>query len=130
MQTDQTYKPVAGAPAALYGTILAGYQQMTATYQARYTNALLVITAGIDNAPGDITATTLTNDLRTLYNPKRRVEIIILDLGGKGDVPALQQISSATGGQAFVLTSPSQVTSVFFQALARRLCAPNPNCAT
>ena len=125
LQTDQTYQPVAGAPAALYSTILAGYKQMTGTYQARYTNAVLVITAGVDNAPGDISAATLVNDLRKLYNPKRRVEIIMLVLGGKGDVPALQQISAATGGQAFEITSPSQVTSVFFSALARRLCSPN-----
>src|ERR1017187_5802484 len=97
---------------------------MTGTYQARYTNAVLVITAGVDNAPGDISAATLVNDLRKLYNPKRRVEIIMLVLGGKGDVPALQQISAATGGQAFEITSPSQVTSVFFSALARRLCSP------
>jgi hypothetical protein len=130
LQTDQTYEPVAGAPAALYSTILAAYKQMTATYQARYTNAVLVITAGVDNAPGDISATTLTNDLRTLYNPKRRVEIIMLVLGGKGDVSALQQISAATGGQAYEITSPSQVSSVFFAAIARRLCAPNPSCAT
>jgi Bacterial extracellular solute-binding protein len=130
LQTDQTYKPVAGAPAALYGSILAGYKQMTATYQARYTNAVLVITAGVDNAPGDISAATLTNDLRKLYNPKRRVEIIMLVLGGKGDVSALQQISTATGGQAYEITSPSQVSSVFFDAIARRLCAPNPSCAT
>ena len=130
LQTDQTYKPVAGAPAALYSTILAGYKQMTATYQARYTNAVLVITAGVDNAPGDISAATLTNDLRTLYDPKRRVEIIMLVLGGKGDVSALQQISAATGGQAYEITSPSQVSSVFFAAIARRLCAPNPSCAT
>ena len=47
-------KPVAGAPAALYGSILAGFKQVTSTYQSRYDNAVLVMTAGMDNAPGDI----------------------------------------------------------------------------
>jgi hypothetical protein len=124
-QVTQSGTAVPGAPAALYGSILAGYKQMTTTYQARYANAVLVMTAGVDNAPGDISAATLVRDLRKLYNPKRRVEIIVLMLGGKGDFSALQQISSATGGQAYDITSPSQVTSVFFEAIARRLCSPN-----
>jgi Bacterial extracellular solute-binding protein len=129
-QVTQAGAPVANAPAALYGTILAGYKQMTATYQARYANAVLVMTAGVDNAPGDISAATLVRNLRELYDPKRRVEIIVLMLGSKGDFTALQQISAATGGQAYEITSPSQAASVFFEAIARRLCSPNPNCAT
>jgi hypothetical protein len=124
-QVDQTYRPVAGSPAALYSAILAGYQKMTATYQPRYSNAVLVMTAGIDNDPGDISATTLVNDLRKLYNPKRRVEIIVLMMGNAGSFSALQQISTTTGGQAYEITSPSQITSVFFSALARRLCSPS-----
>ena len=124
-QTDQTYKPVAGAPAALYSAILAGYQQMTASYQPRYSNAVLIMTAGLDNAPGDISATALISDLRKLYNPRRRVEIIPIMLGDAGNFPALQQIAAATGGQAYEITSPSQVSSVFFSAIARRLCTPN-----
>ena len=115
-----------GAPAALYGSILAGYKQMTATYQPRYANAVLVMTAGIDNAPGDISAATLIKDLRKLYNPNRRVEIITLVLGKATGFSALQQISAATGGQAYLITNPTQVTSVFFNAIARRIC--NPTC--
>jgi hypothetical protein len=124
-QVTQAGTPVVGAPAALYGTILAGYKQMTATYQPRYANAVLVMTAGVDNAPGDISATTLIKDLRQLYNPKRRVEIITLVLGQPAGFSALQQISAATGGQAYLITNPSQVTSVFFNAIARRMCTPN-----
>jgi hypothetical protein len=124
-QVTQGGSPVAGAPAALYGTILAGYKRMTATYQPRYANAVLVMTAGVDNAPGDISAATLVRDLRKLYNPKRRVEIIALVFGKAGDLPALQQITAATGGQAYLITKPSQVTSVFFSAIARRVCDPN-----
>jgi Bacterial extracellular solute-binding protein len=124
-QTDQTYTPVAGAPAALYGAILAGYKQMTNTYQPRYSNALLIMTAGIENAPGDISAAALISQLRKLYNPRRRVEIIALVLGGAGNLHALQQVTATTGGQAYEITSPSQVSSVFFNAIARRLCSPN-----
>ncbi len=113
------------APAALYGSMLAGFKEMTRTYQARYDNAVLVMTAGVDNAPGDITAPELIRQLRSLYNPRRRVEIIIIKFGNAGDFNALQQIASATGGQAYDITNPAQISRVFFSAIARRLCSPN-----
>jgi Bacterial extracellular solute-binding protein len=112
-------------PAALYGSILAGFKQMTNTYQARYDNAVLVMTAGVDNAPGDITAGQLIKQLRTLYSPKRRVEIIIIKFGNAGNFGALQRIASATSGQAYNITNPAQISKVFFSAIARRLCSPN-----
>ncbi|MGD0928925.1 MAG: substrate-binding domain-containing protein [Streptosporangiaceae bacterium] len=112
-------------PAALYGSILAGFKAMTSSYQARYDNAVLVMTAGVDNAPGDISAPDLIRQLRTLYNPKRRVEIIVIKFGDAGDFNTLQQIASATGGQAYDITNPTQISKVFFSAIARRLCSPN-----
>jgi hypothetical protein len=117
-------KPVP-APAALYGSILAGFKQVTSTYQARYDNAVLVMTAGVDNAPGDISSAQLVSQLHTLYNPKRRVEIIPIMFGTTGNLKALQQIASATGGQAYDITNPTQISKVFFSAIARRLCSPN-----
>ncbi|HEX3389960.1 MAG TPA: substrate-binding domain-containing protein [Streptosporangiaceae bacterium] len=117
-------KPVP-APAALYGSILAGFKQVSSTYQARYDNAVLVMTAGVDNAPGDISAPELVRQLRTLYNPKRRVEIIIIKFGSAGDFNSLQRIAGATGGQAYDITNPTQISKVFFSAVARRLCSPN-----
>jgi len=124
-QVTQGGKPVAGAPAALYGTILAAFQQMTNSYQARYDNAVLIMTAGVDNAPGDISASSLIQQLRTLYNPKRRVEIIPIMFGRAGNFGALQQIASVTDGQAYDITNPAQISKVFFSAIARRLCSPN-----
>ena len=123
-QIAQQGKPVP-APAALYGSILAAFRQMTATYQSRYSNAVLVMTAGVDNAPGDITSTALVQQLHQLYNPRRRVEIIAIQFGNAGNFPALQQIATVTGGQAFEITDPAQISKVFFAAVARRLCTPN-----
>jgi hypothetical protein len=117
-------KPVP-APAALYGSILAGFKQVTSTYQSRYDNAVLVMTAGVDNAPGDISASQLIQQLHTLYNPKRRVEIIIIKFGNAGNFNMLQRIASATSGQAYNITNPAQISKVFFSAIARRLCSPN-----
>ena len=57
--------------------------------------------------------------------PSARVEIIIIKFGNAGNFNALQQIASATGGQAYDITNPAQISKVFFSAIARRLCSPN-----
>jgi len=121
-QIDTSLHPLANTPAALNQTILAAYQQMAATYQPNYANAVIVMTAGVDNAPGDIPAATLVGKLRALYNPNKPVELIILMLGGHGNFPVLQRIAAAGGGAAYPVTNPTQIGKVFFEATARRIC--------
>ncbi len=120
-QATEQGKPVAGAPAALYSSILAAFKAMSASYQPRYVNAVLVMTAGIDNAKGDMSAAALIRQLRALYNPNKRVEIVPLMLGAAGNFAALQQIAKVTGGVAFDITNPKQVNGVFFSGIAQRL---------
>jgi hypothetical protein len=121
-QIDMSAQPRSGAPAALDETILAAYRQMVATYQPNYTNAVIVLTAGVDNAPGDIPPATLASKLRALYNPNRPVELIIVVLGSKANFAAMQQIAAAGGGAAYPVTDPTQVGKVFFAAVSRRIC--------
>ncbi len=111
--------------AALYGSILAAYKHMTQTYLPRYRNTVIVMTAGIESDPNDISASTLISDLRQLYDPAKKVQIVVLMLGGPGNFPVLQQIATVTNGQAFVITSPEQVAQVFFHAMGRRICEPH-----
>jgi Ca-activated chloride channel homolog len=110
---------------ALYGTILAGYKYMQRTYQQNYFNGEVVLGSGIENAPGDITAAELIKKLDKLNNPSRKVVIIVIVFGTPPNFSQLQQIAEITGGQAYEITTPSQVYNVFFQALARRLCDPS-----
>jgi hypothetical protein len=114
-------KPVAGAPAALYSSILAAFKSLSASYQPRYVNAVLVMTAGIDNDKGDMSAAALIRQLRALYNPNKRVEIVPLMLGTAGNFKAMQQIAKVTGGVAFDITNPKQVNGAFFSGIAQRL---------
>jgi hypothetical protein len=123
-QATEQGKPVAGAPAALYSSILAAFKSLSASYQPRYVNAVLVLTAGIDNAKGDMSSTALVRQLRALYNPNKRVEIVPLMFGTAGNFAALQQVARATGGVAFDITSPKQVNSAFFSGIAQRLSVP------
>jgi hypothetical protein len=125
----QSHLPVRDAPAALYGTILNAYQQMLASYQPRRTNAVLVLTAGVDRDPGDISAVTLVHDLQALYDPKRPVKIVAIMLGKTGDLNALRQIAATTNGQAIGITRYSQLGQAIYQTMARALCAPEPSSA-
>jgi Ca-activated chloride channel homolog len=109
--------------AALYGTILAGYQYMLRTYDPRYFNALVVLGSGIESAPGDITARQLIRDLTRLNDPSRKVPIIMVIFGQPPNFPELQQAATLTGGQAYAITKPTSVYQVFYEALANRLCS-------
>jgi Bacterial extracellular solute-binding protein len=112
-------------PAALYGTLLAAYKQMVATYQPQYVNDIIVLTAGIDNAPGDISADTLIRDLKAAVNPSRPVEILMIVLGRPGTYNQLQQIVKVTNGKVWPITSAAEVPQIFYRAFGRRICQPH-----
>jgi hypothetical protein len=107
-------------PLHLNDAILAAYQQMTKTYAPNYSNAVLVLTAGID-APGDMSTSTLVSKLHQLYNSSRKIEIVILQFGPAGNYNDLLQIATATGGQAFRILNPIQIGKIFIEAVAHRL---------
>jgi hypothetical protein len=114
--------PDGGPHVALYGTILDAYKYMQKTYKPNFFNAVIVLAAGLDNAPGDITATELLNKLRILSSSPHRVAVIIIAFNTSANFPMLKRIALTTGGQAYEITDPSRVVQVFYQALAHRLC--------
>jgi len=121
-EINGSVRPMPNAPAAINKTILAAYQMMLASYNPSFSNAVIVMTAGVDKAPDDLSAAALISKLSRLQNPNRRVELIILQLGTAGDFTALQQIATAGGGAAYEISDPTQVGKVFFEAIARRIC--------
>lgn len=122
VQIDSSLLPLANTPLALNQAILAAYKQMVASYQPKFTNAVIVMTAGVGLAPGDLPTASLVSQLRQLYNSAKPVELIIVVLGTKANFTALQQIATAGGGAAYQVTSPDQIARVFFQAVSRRIC--------
>jgi hypothetical protein len=114
--------PTGGPQVALYGTILDAYQYMQKTYKPNFFNAVIVLTAGLDNAPGGLTAHQLLRKLSTLSMSPRKVAVIIIVFNPSADFPMLKKIALATGGQAYMITDPARVAQVFYQALAHRLC--------
>jgi Ca-activated chloride channel family protein len=107
---------------ALNKAILAAYNSMTSTYAPNYANAVLVLTSGVDSSRGDISLSSLVRQLRQLYNPAKKVEIVIIMFGHQGDFAALQSIASVTGGAAYQISNPQDVGKIFIEAIAHRIC--------
>jgi Bacterial extracellular solute-binding protein len=107
---------------ALHDAILAGYEYLTKTYVPNYSNAELVLTAGVDSAPGDMPLNALLSKLRALFNPSRKVEIVVIQFGKRGDFSALTKIADAAGGVAYRINSPTDVGRIFIKAISHRLC--------
>jgi hypothetical protein len=120
-----TSRTVPHAPAALYGTLLAAYKHMVATYQPQRVNDIIVLTAGVENDPSDISAGTLLRDLRAIVNPSRPVEILMVVFGVPKDLGELQQIAKVTNGRVWPITSAAQIPHVFYRAFGRRICQPH-----
>ena len=114
--------PDGGPRVALYGTILDAYRYMQRTWKPNFFNAVIVLAAGLDNAPGDITASQLLKKLTRLSNSPRKVAVIMIAFNTSADFAMLKKIALTTGGQAYEITDPSRVVQVFYQALAHRLC--------
>jgi hypothetical protein len=120
-----TSKTVPHAPAALYGTLLAAYKQMVATYQPQYVNDIIVLTAGVENDPSDISAATLLSNLRAMVDPSRPVEILMVVFGLPENLGDLQQIAKVTNGKVWPITSAAQIPQIFYRAFGRRICQPH-----
>jgi Ca-activated chloride channel homolog len=108
-------------PLRLHDAILAAYQQMTSSYAPNYSNAVLVLTAGVDGS-GDMRLSSLVSKLHTLYNPNRKIEIVIIQFGQQGSFSALREIADATGGVAYRIDNPAEVGQIFIEAIAHRMC--------
>src|SRR5262249_47836754 len=114
--------PTGGPNVALYRTILDAYKYMQQTDKPKKFNAVIVLAAGLDNASGDLTAQQLLKKLTSLSMSPRKVAVIIIAFNTSADFPMLKKIALATGGQAYMITDPTRVAEVFYQALAHRLC--------
>ena len=120
-QIDETTTTASGTQ-ALNDAILDAYKMMTATYAPSYSNAVIVLTSGVDSAPGDMSLSSLLSQLQKLYNPSRKVAIVAIMFGQQGNYTALQEIADATGGAAFRVSDPTQIGQIFIEAVSQRMC--------
>lgn len=110
-----------GGNPMLYQAILNAYKTMTLDYEPNAGNAVVVLTAGVDGSH-DLPLSQLLTQLKALYQPSKKVEIVILQFGTLGNFNAMKQIANATGGAAYEVARPSEVKKIFFEAWSQRLC--------
>ncbi|WP_116948789.1 substrate-binding domain-containing protein [Jiangella endophytica] len=110
----------------LYDTALAAFQSMRGSYQAGMVNSVVLLTDGRnEDDPDGIDLDTLLTQLTAQFDPAAPVPIITIGMGPEADMEALQQISAATGTTAYHAEDPSDIQSVFIQAMIERQCRPN-----
>jgi len=119
-----TILPRPGASADMYGAVLAAFDWMTAHYQPGHVNAVILLGSGTQTAPNSMSLSSVLASLRQDYNPRRPVEIIAVSAGTDVNPAALQAIAAFTHGASYIVEQPSDIAHVFFDAIARRICAP------
>jgi hypothetical protein len=123
-QIDEGLQP-GKQPLQLNNAILAGYKATIAAYQPHFSNALIVLTAGVDDGPGDMSTAALIAQVKKLFNPQRPVQILIDQIGNSPGFPELQAIAQPTGGAAYEVHQPSEIGQVFIESFSHRLCTPS-----
>ncbi|MBO0869829.1 MAG: VWA domain-containing protein [Micromonosporaceae bacterium] len=114
-------QPIANGNTGLYDTVLAAYKTVQNGYDPTRVNSVIVMTDGQNDNPGGLTLAQLRSQLQQIVDPKRPVEVVLLGIGPEVNKPELDQIvQAAGGGGAFVAKDPSQVGSIFLQAIALR----------
>ena len=109
----------------LYDTTLDAVRQMRATWDPSRVNLVLILSDGKNQDAGSISLPDLVATLHSEADPARPVPVIAIAFGPDSDVDAMTQITTATGGKTYLATDPRDITNIFLDAVAERLCRPN-----
>ncbi|MEV6647904.1 VWA domain-containing protein [Amycolatopsis sp. NPDC051371] len=103
----------------LYDSVLDSYRTARREWEPGRLNLVIVLTDGRNEDPHGISRADLLAELAKLQDPRRPIPLIGVGIGPDADKPELDQLTAATGGQAFVAPDPAKITDVFFGALSR-----------
>ncbi|MBP2355673.1 hypothetical protein JOF29_006783 [Kribbella aluminosa] len=112
--------PIIGGGTGLYDTAIAAVRQVRQTYKSSAVNTILLFTDGKNDDPNSPTLDKAVQTLQGLQDPSRPVRIIALGMGPEANANELTALAQATGGQAYVAKNPSDLKSVFIDALQSR----------
>lgn len=104
----------------LNDTVLAAYTRALEDYDPNYSNALIILTDGENDDPGSISEEKLLAELARLRDDARPVRIVAIGLTQDADLPALERIAGATGGNAYRADSGADILGVISSEIANR----------
>ncbi len=115
---QQTAIPNGGT--GLYATAIAAVRAVKQDYDSTAVNAVMIFTDGKNDDPTGPSLTAAVRQLESLRDPSRPVRIIALGMGPDVDGNELGQLAAATGGLSYVARNPTDLRTVFVNALQSR----------
>jgi Mg-chelatase subunit ChlD len=109
-----------GGGTGLHDTILAAYRAAKEGYDPAKVNSVVLLTDGRNDDEDGIDLPTLLDSLRAEVDPAKPVVLVTIGVGPDADLEVLQQVSELTGAKAYAAADPSQIQSVFLDALGAR----------
>ncbi|MFJ7215492.1 VWA domain-containing protein [Amycolatopsis sp. NPDC098790] len=103
----------------LYDSVLDTYRTARREWEPGRLNLVIVLTDGRNEDAHSISRAEALAELTKLQDPHRPIPLIGVGIGPDADKAELDQLTAATGGQAFVAPDPAKITDVFFGALSR-----------
>ncbi|MGQ5262780.1 substrate-binding domain-containing protein [Micromonospora sp. ZYX-F-536] len=118
-----TIKPSSG-DTGLYDTMLAAYKTVQADWQPGRVNSVVLFTDGKNEDDNGISQAQLLAELKRLADPDRPVQVVMIGIGEGVSKAELESITKVTGGGSFVTKDPTEIGSIFLNAIALRPPAP------
>lgn len=109
-----------GDGTALYVTALAAMKSATQEYDQASVNSVVLFTDGVNDDVGGITLAQLTAQLKAIADPQKPVRLIAVGIGPDADLTVLRTMAAPSNGAAYVATTPDQLKTILFDALAHR----------
>ncbi len=103
----------------LYDSVLDTYRTARREWEPGRLNLVIVLTDGRNEDAHSISREEVLAELTKLQDPHRPIPLIGVGIGPDADKAELDQLTAATGGQAFLAPDPAKITDVFFGALSR-----------
>jgi hypothetical protein len=104
----------------LYATAIAAVRAVKQNYDSTAVNAVMIFTDGKNDDPTGPSLSAAVKQLESLRDPARPVRIIALGMGPDVDGNELGQLAAATGGLSYVARNPTDLRTVFVNALQSR----------
>lgn len=110
-------RPTAASESALFEALLAGYQELKDGYDPTRSNTLILWTDGTSDKPDGLALSETLSELERLADLTRPIRVVLLGLGPDVNMEQLTEIARVTGGAAFQVEDPDEVSAIFLQAL-------------
>jgi Ca-activated chloride channel family protein len=105
----------------LYDTAYAAFHEMQRHWQPDSSNAVLLITDGVNELNGGLSLAQLLDRLRREQRADQPVQIVTITLGTQADADALQRVAQVSGGRTYVVRDVASAIQTLILAFTGRL---------